>query len=679
MDIPLSASQGLAAGQRRQAVDEHVLGDVFLVLSRQEGCQPFALAVLLRGNEGLAPLVPDQLHLGRRRISDREQRHGVCLGHDGQARIAAPRVTRPVGVASDVGRGQRDEVVVGHGVEGARGRMAIVRVQRHAVGAVGVYGEGPAEALPEARGLESLFLRWPSASQALDDWRTNCRTRRSQAANCRKEGKKSAMLRTWEMPTTPPTTFAAALEAMMTDDLGAFEGLVLAALAGFALARSGLGGPGSPADILPGATLPNENKRTIRSQKLSQGVSRNPQSRSSRSRSSVGKIPRDGTRSQRLPCTPHWQATGDYVTRSAPYRHNTIAFSCPRDERENTTEYGLRSMEQSSSIRGDTLAMNATCGQQTLQGALGLATSASCRERASLRFCMCVFGFGASFALIFPMEMQRKNAFLGVGAQKLPLTPWHCDWSELRWATEPHVFAFPARLPHNLQHSLPSFIIFLLASHRDCPTAISIFHAAPPVISHLLVLNWLYKWENGSCPAKAQGSRACAGSRAGCKEDPQGIQGDRQGQEVAKEAVKGKAPKAVKGAAKAAKPAKPVKPVKPAEEVKSADNEDEEKDEPKPAAKEPEPEVEKKEAPKPAATSNGTSAKAKPPTVGDVIALEGFGGEIKTHEGNVTTLKALVDESNGGVVLFTYPKASTPGCKAFPPPLSFAASEPGRC
>ncbi|EJT73074.1 thioredoxin peroxidase [Gaeumannomyces tritici R3-111a-1] len=47
---------------------------------------------------------------------------------------------------------------------------------------------------------------------------------------------------------------------------------------------------------------------------------------------------------------------------------------------------------------------------------------------------------------------------------------------------------------------------------------------------------------------------------------------------------------------------------------------------------------------------------------GDTVALEGFGGEIETHDGKKTTLKALVDESEAGVVLFTYPKASTPGC-----------------
>lgn len=61
--------------------------------------------------------------------------------------------------------------------------------------------------------------------------------------------------------------------------------------------------------------------------------------------------------------------------------------------------------------------------------------------------------------------------------------------------------------------------------------------------------------------------------------------------------------------------------------------------------------------------SSAASASNGPPTVGSVISLDDFGGEVATNEGEKTTLKKLVDESAGGVVLFTYPKASTPGCK----------------
>jgi peroxiredoxin Q/BCP len=65
----------------------------------------------------------------------------------------------------------------------------------------------------------------------------------------------------------------------------------------------------------------------------------------------------------------------------------------------------------------------------------------------------------------------------------------------------------------------------------------------------------------------------------------------------------------------------------------------------------------------PKAKANGKPSASKV-AVGSTIDLEGFGGEIKTHEGEKTNLKKLLDESKAGVVLFTYPKASTPGCKS---------------
>ena len=70
---------------------------------------------------------------------------------------------------------------------------------------------------------------------------------------------------------------------------------------------------------------------------------------------------------------------------------------------------------------------------------------------------------------------------------------------------------------------------------------------------------------------------------------------------------------------------------------------------------------------KAAVTGKASSSKDAPPpvaapTVGSTIDLDGLGGEIETNEGQKTTLKQLVDASKAGVVLFTYPKASTPGC-----------------
>jgi|SRR5690242_15687991 len=64
-------------------------------------------------------------------------------------------------------------------------------------------------------------------------------------------------------------------------------------------------------------------------------------------------------------------------------------------------------------------------------------------------------------------------------------------------------------------------------------------------------------------------------------------------------------------------------------------------------------------ASKPVADAAATTG---PPKAGDTIDLGNFGGEVETHDGKKTTLAKLVEESKGGVVLFTYPKASTPGC-----------------
>ncbi|CZT13025.1 hypothetical protein WAI453_005905 [Rhynchosporium graminicola] len=60
--------------------------------------------------------------------------------------------------------------------------------------------------------------------------------------------------------------------------------------------------------------------------------------------------------------------------------------------------------------------------------------------------------------------------------------------------------------------------------------------------------------------------------------------------------------------------------------------------------------------------STSASASKVKVAVGDTITIEGFGGEVETNEGVKTTLKKLLEDSKGGVVLFTYPKASTPGC-----------------
>ncbi len=61
-------------------------------------------------------------------------------------------------------------------------------------------------------------------------------------------------------------------------------------------------------------------------------------------------------------------------------------------------------------------------------------------------------------------------------------------------------------------------------------------------------------------------------------------------------------------------------------------------------------------------SANG-SATANKISLGDTINLDNFGGEIETDDGEKVTVKKLVAESKSGIVIFTYPKASTPGCK----------------
>jgi peroxiredoxin Q/BCP len=76
---------------------------------------------------------------------------------------------------------------------------------------------------------------------------------------------------------------------------------------------------------------------------------------------------------------------------------------------------------------------------------------------------------------------------------------------------------------------------------------------------------------------------------------------------------------------------------------------------------------------KKAAVAPGTGT-ASSITVGSVLDLDDFGGVVSTHDGRTVTLKSLVGESKAGVIIFTYPKASTPGCESQLPP--FLQAEP---
>ena len=62
-------------------------------------------------------------------------------------------------------------------------------------------------------------------------------------------------------------------------------------------------------------------------------------------------------------------------------------------------------------------------------------------------------------------------------------------------------------------------------------------------------------------------------------------------------------------------------------------------------------------------SANGLATTGNRVAVGDTITIDGFGGQVETNDGQKVTLKRLLDESKSGVVLFTYPRASTPSCK----------------
>ncbi|KAI9163073.1 Peroxiredoxin DOT5 [Paramyrothecium foliicola] len=127
----------------------------------------------------------------------------------------------------------------------------------------------------------------------------------------------------------------------------------------------------------------------------------------------------------------------------------------------------------------------------------------------------------------------------------------------------------------------------------------------------------------------------------------------------------------VKAALKGGKAAEPAAAKEPEAKAKAKDEE--------PAAPVVEEEKKVEDAPVEKAVVEKKAASGKV-AAGETVDLDGFGGEVETNDGKKTTLKALVEESKAGVVLFTYPKASTPGCKlhSTPPPEHVAIPLPLR-
>jgi hypothetical protein len=156
VNSPLPRSQARTAGQRWQSPDKHILRHVLGGLLQRLG--QARLALLLGRHEGLLARLADELDLGARRAADRQERGELRLVDDAELGVGAARVALPVGVVGDVARGERHRVVVlGGRVRAGRG-VAEVGVQRDAVGSLGVDGEEAAERLPQAGGLEGVFL-----------------------------------------------------------------------------------------------------------------------------------------------------------------------------------------------------------------------------------------------------------------------------------------------------------------------------------------------------------------------------------------------------------------------------------------------------------------------------------------------------------------------------------------
>lgn len=173
MHVPLAARQRLAARRRGKTANEDVLGDNTSRRLGQELGQAVGLAVLLGSNELLLASLANELDLGLGLAADSQQADNIGLVDDGKARVRTAGVALPVGVSGNITSGQRNGVVVLEGVVGAGGGKTEGRVERDTVGALGVEGEDAAEGLPDAGGLDSVFLqkRWRLANatqQTLD-------------------------------------------------------------------------------------------------------------------------------------------------------------------------------------------------------------------------------------------------------------------------------------------------------------------------------------------------------------------------------------------------------------------------------------------------------------------------------------------------------------------------------
>jgi hypothetical protein len=145
--IPLSSVQTLATGQRRHAVDKHILGRVARLIECL--CQT-SLGLLLNSNELLLAGLADKIDLGSLSAADGDELGELRLIDDAELGVAAAVVALPVRVVGDVASGQRNGIVVLERVVGAGGRVTEVRVQRDTVGALRCRVKPPSRVISSA-------------------------------------------------------------------------------------------------------------------------------------------------------------------------------------------------------------------------------------------------------------------------------------------------------------------------------------------------------------------------------------------------------------------------------------------------------------------------------------------------------------------------------------------------
>ena len=132
-----------------------------------EICSNTLLSLLLCGDNRLRSCFPDQLLLcSILGVADGQELNKLWLADDAGTCVVAAVVALPVWVIGDVSSWESDSIIVASWVECARCRVAELWVQWDTVGAVWVDGQEAADALPNASGLDSVFLKLVSYGAA---------------------------------------------------------------------------------------------------------------------------------------------------------------------------------------------------------------------------------------------------------------------------------------------------------------------------------------------------------------------------------------------------------------------------------------------------------------------------------------------------------------------------------